>query len=77
MNTSLPTRALPEHPNLDQLRRQAKEVLEQFLSGDSAAMAEVNKHYHGADPATFALHDAQPWLRINTGLTVAEAKGIR
>jgi ankyrin repeat protein len=59
VNKSLPTRTLPEHPHLDQLRRQAKDVLEQFLSGDSSAIAEVNTHYRDADPETFALHDAQ------------------
>ena len=59
MNKSLPTRSLPEHPDLDQLRRQAKELLAQFISGDSAAVAEVNTHYHHAEPAAFALHHAQ------------------
>src|SRR5579863_1509070 len=48
-----------EHPNLDQLRRQAKELLEAIRGGDAAAIAEVNAHYRGADAATFALHDAQ------------------
>jgi ankyrin repeat protein len=48
-----------EHPDLDQLRRQAKELLSAFLAGDPAAMAEVATHYHDADPSTFALHDAQ------------------
>ncbi len=56
---NLPTRKLREHPDLDQLKRQAKELLEAFASGDAVAAAEVNTHYHRADPATFALHDAQ------------------
>src|SRR4051812_41170897 len=45
-----------ENPDLDQLKRQAKELLQSFLNGDTA---EVEAYYHGADPATFALHDAQ------------------
>ncbi|HET7617364.1 MAG TPA: ankyrin repeat domain-containing protein [Vicinamibacterales bacterium] len=55
----LPTRTLPPHPHLDQLKRQAKELLEAFRSGESAADTEVRAHYRGPDPATFALHDAQ------------------
>jgi ankyrin repeat protein len=48
-----------EHPDLEQLRRQAKELLSGFMKGDAAAAAEINAHYDTADPATFALHDAQ------------------
>jgi ankyrin repeat protein len=59
VNRSLPTRELREHPDLDQLKRQAKELLEVFQQGYPAAATEVNSHYRGADPATFALHDAQ------------------
>jgi hypothetical protein len=59
VNKTVPTRALPEHPDLDQLRRQAKELLSAFLARDPAATAEVTTHYHDADPSTFALHDAQ------------------
>ena len=59
VNHSLPTRAFREHTDLDQLKRQAKELLRGFRGGDAAAVAEVNAHYRGADAATFALHDAQ------------------
>ena len=59
MNQSLPTRAFREHTDLDQLKRQARELLEAIRGGDAAALAEVNAHYRGADAATFALHDAQ------------------
>jgi len=48
-----------EHPDLDQLKRQAKLLLRAFRAGDAAATAEVAAHFHGADPAIFALHDAQ------------------
>jgi ankyrin repeat protein len=59
VNRSLPTRSLPEHPHLDQLRRQAKELLQAFIAGEKRAVTEVNAHYYSADPAKFALHDAQ------------------
>jgi ankyrin repeat protein len=54
-----PSRALRAEPDLDQLRRQAKELLEAFRAGETDALAEVNTHYRDATPATFALHDAQ------------------
>ena len=59
MNRSLPTRKLREHPDLDQLKRQAKELLDAFSAGDASAAAEVKAHFHNASPSTFALHDAQ------------------
>jgi ankyrin repeat protein len=59
VNRSLPTRKLREHPDLDQLKRQAKELLAAFATGDTAAVAEVHAHYRDASPLTFALHDAQ------------------
>ena len=54
-----PTRRLPRHPHLDQLRKQAKDLLEQFRAGDSAAVTEVHQFERAPDPANFALHDAQ------------------
>ena len=59
MNRTVPTRTLPEHSDLDQLRRQAKELLSAFLARDPAATTEVTTHYYDANPSTFALHDAQ------------------
>jgi len=50
---------LREHPDLDQLRRQAKELLAAFTAGEPDAVAEVNAHYHDADAVNFELHDAQ------------------
>ena len=47
------------NPDIDQLKRQAKELHAAYLSNDAAAMAEVNAHHRSAEPATFALHDAQ------------------
>jgi len=55
----VPTRALRPQPDLDQLKRQAKDLLKAWKAGDAAAVAEVNAHFHGADVSTFALHDAQ------------------
>src|SRR5919205_126796 len=52
-------RTLPTHPDLRQLKRQAKELLAAYLAGDAEAQAEVRTWYRGADPATFALHDSQ------------------
>lgn len=66
---SLPTRTLPERPDLDQLKRQAKELLDAFRAGEPGAIAEVSRHYHDAKKATFALHDAQ--------LVIARAHGFR
>jgi ankyrin repeat protein len=64
---SLPTRQLPAHPDLDQLKRQAKELLDAFLSGATDAQTEVLAHYHDADPKAFALHDAQLVLARSYG----------
>jgi ankyrin repeat protein len=55
----VPTRTLRPQPDLDQIKRQAKELLDAFKAGDAVAVAEVHAHYDRADPATFALHDAQ------------------
>ena len=54
-----PGRTLRDKPDLVQLKRQAKELLQAFAAGGTDATAEVNAHYHGANPASFALHDAQ------------------
>src|SRR5687767_1524397 len=54
-----PTRTLREHPDLNQLKRQARELLDASRAGDPAALAEVKAHYRDFDGATFALHDAQ------------------
>jgi hypothetical protein len=59
MKQKLPTRRMREHPDLEQLKRQAKELVRGFAEGEAAAVAEVNAHYRAPDPAKFALHDAQ------------------
>ena len=59
MKKSLPTRVLPKHPDLNQLKRQAKELLDTVRAGEPHAAAEAAARYPGADPQKFALHDAQ------------------
>ena len=54
-----PTRTLRDRPDLNQLKRQAKELLDAFRAGHPEATKEVHAHYRQADPSTFALHDAQ------------------
>jgi hypothetical protein len=56
---SLPTRVLPKHPDLNQLKRQAKELLDAVRAGEPDAVSEAAARYPGADPQKFALHHAQ------------------
>ena len=55
--------------DLEQLKRQAKELVRDFVAGDAAATSQVREHYDAADPTTFALHDAQ--------LVIARANGFQ
>jgi ankyrin repeat protein len=48
-----------ENPDIDQLKRQAKELLEAYRASAAEAVAEVTAYHRTADPETFALHDAQ------------------
>ena len=59
MSQQPPTRAMRENPDLDQLKRQAKELLESFRASRPQAVAEVSAYHRTANPETFALHDAQ------------------
>ena len=52
-------RSLPAQPSLEQLRKQAKELLKEYRAGDIAAVAEVERFERQADPSKFALADAQ------------------
>src|SRR4030095_10747012 len=59
-----PTRAMRENPDIDQLRRQARELLEAYRAQSPHAVAEVGAYHRTATPETFALHDAQlVWAR--------------
>jgi ankyrin repeat protein len=55
----VPPRRLPEHPSLEQLRKQAKELLHNYRAGVPAAIAEVHQFERSPDDASFALTDAQ------------------
>jgi ankyrin repeat protein len=59
MSRTPPTRAMREHPDLNQLKRQAKELLDAYRSSAPEAIAEVEAYHPTATPDTFALHDAQ------------------
>jgi hypothetical protein len=52
-------RRLPVRPNLDQLKHQAKELLDNIRQGDPAALAELNRHYLKVPPTEARLADAQ------------------
>jgi ankyrin repeat protein len=52
-------RRLPRQPSLEQLKKQARELLERFRDGELAAVAEVRQLERNADPSHFALNDAQ------------------
>jgi ankyrin repeat protein len=47
------------NPDIDQLRRQARELLEAYRAQSPDAVLEVEAYHRTATPATFALHDAQ------------------
>ena len=55
-------------PDLIQLKRQSKELLDAFVGGYAGAAGEVNAHFQGARTESFALHVAQ--------LVVARAYGF-
>src|SRR5215468_6889701 len=59
MSQKPPTRAMRENPDLDQLKRQAKELLDAYRASSPEAVAEVTAYHRTATPETFALHDAQ------------------
>ncbi|HEV2425087.1 MAG TPA: ankyrin repeat domain-containing protein [Terriglobia bacterium] len=60
-HSPIAARALPEKPNLNQLKKQAKELLNSFRAGEPETVAEVRTQ-HGAQPPgpeNFHLSDAQ------------------
>ena len=67
MSGSVPTRQLPKQPSLEQLRKQAKDLLGQYRAGDPATVAEVGRFERRPDPTTFALNDAQRVLARSYG----------
>src|SRR5262245_2279710 len=57
--TGPPVRAMRANPDIDQLKRQARELLDAYRAQSPDAVVEVAAHYRTAMPETFALHDAQ------------------
>jgi ankyrin repeat protein len=57
--THPPTRAMRDNPDIDQLKRQARELLEAYRAQSPDTIIEVAAHHRTATPETFALHDAQ------------------
>jgi hypothetical protein len=55
---STPTRTLSARPDLDQIKRQAQELLDAYRIEDADTAKEVHAHCRHADPTTFALHEA-------------------
>jgi hypothetical protein len=77
-------RRLPVRPDLDQLKRQAKELLRALHAGDPSALAELREHHPDpVDPARAKLadaqivlaraHDASSWPRLVQAVRLAEA----
>ena len=54
-----PTRNLPARPNLEQLRKQAKDLLAAYRAAESQAIDEIERFERDPDPSSFALKDAQ------------------
>ena len=64
-----PKRQIPVRPNLDQLRRQAKELLRSIRRGDPEAVAELRQyHPETIEPAAATLMDAQLVLARSYGI---------
>jgi hypothetical protein len=80
----MPVRRLPVRPDLEQLQRQAKELLRSIHAGDASAVAELReRHPDAVDPAAAKLADAQltlarsyevsSWTRLVQAVRLAEA----
>jgi hypothetical protein len=80
----MPVRRLPVRPDLDQLHRQAKELLRDIHAGDPGAIAELREHHpEPIDPAAVKLADAQlvlarsyqasSWTRLVHAVQLADA----
>ena len=80
----MPIRHLPNEPNLEHLRGQAKALLAAFRSHDPIALADFHEfHPREVAPDTAKLTDAQlvlarayqqtswPWMRIKVDLLLA------
>jgi ankyrin repeat protein len=62
----MPVRPLPENPSLENLRKQAKGLLDAVRRGDPEALAII-REFHPRPPELVALHDAQLALARSFG----------
>src|SRR5262249_54819193 len=80
----MPVRRLPVRPNLQQLQRQAKELLHAIHASDANAIAELREHHsESIDPSAAKLADAQlvlariyrasSWTRLVHAVRLADA----
>ena len=80
----MPVRRLPVRPDLDQLHRQAKELLRAIRAGDANAITELREHHPDVtDPPATKLADAQlvlarsygasSWTRLVHAVRLADA----
>src|ERR1700753_3233197 len=65
-SASTPFRRLPSQPNLEQLKKQAKDLLKRYRAGEPDAIAEVDCFERKPSPE-FALNDAQRVLARTYG----------
>jgi hypothetical protein len=80
----MPVRSLPVRPDLDQLHRQAKELLRAIHDGDANAIAELREHHpESTEPSAAKLAEAQlvlarsyrasSWTRLVHAVRLADA----
>src|SRR4051795_2380778 len=80
----MPVRRLPVRPDLEQLHRQAKELLRAIHALDANAIAELREHHpESIDPSAAKLSDAQlvlarsyqaaSWTRLAHAVRLADA----
>ena len=80
----MPVRRLPVKPDLEQLHRQAKDLLRAIHAGDATATAELREHHpESIDPSAAKLADAQlvlarsyrtsSWTRLVQAVQLADA----
>ena len=63
----MPARVLPARPDLEQYRKQAKELLKQWRRGDDESLRRL-REYHPHPPAAPGLADAQLVLAREHGI---------
>src|SRR4051812_4373778 len=68
MTRSNSPRPLPSNPNLEQLKKQAKDLLSAYRAGEPDAIAQVQAHYRPRETGDFALHEAQLVIARTYGL---------